>query len=744
MERNVETSIDEQLRNKKWIESISNPRRNVYKQEPKTKEQKRALEGTRPDYVLYEEDSNTPLIILEAKRQGRSLDQAMSQAIGYAKKIKAPIAMVTDGIFLKTYHLEKQKPLYLNKEEVDTILEYSIAIKFRRDNEVLTIAQEVIKSREQLISIFKDLNNKLSEAGVSAGIPRTEFFCNMLFLKVISEIAEQEDSLTLSVPKEYRWEKIKEKKGRDLYDFINKQALEHFKKAYGGEVLSPIKDMINYSVLDDIVKNLDTLSLASTNTDIKGDAFEYFLRNYGGADTDFGQYFTPRHIVKTLVKLLNPQFGEKIYDPFCGTGGMLIESFKYIYDRMPRNENTIKQLKESTIYGGELSEMSRIAKMNMILAGDGHSNIIRQDSYGSPQEGKYDVVITNIPFGKSRKTKHLGLYKYDGDSSELAGVLHCLDALSNSENARAGIIVPKSITLRKDNQFMKLREKILEQHELVSIISLSNSTFLPNAGISSDILILKKKKNISQKGIWHFSINNDGFSQDTSRIKLEGKNDIDILLENNNLSFDDVTLLKELKFTPLLLKDIKNKENNYSLDILKYIKKPEEITIYPLKTLKELNISIKKGKSITAITADTDGEIPVIGGGRSSPYKHNKSNYEGNIITVSASGAYSGFVWYHNNPIWASDCNVLQGNEKILTPYLYFCLKSIQDEIYKLQKGTGQPHVYKEDLEKIKIPVPPLEIQLEIQLENEKIEEAKKQIEEIENRIKNKIHKIWE
>jgi type I restriction enzyme M protein len=83
--------------------------------------------------------------------------------------------------------------------------------------------------------------------------------------------------------------------------------------------------------LREIIDKLEPLSLSSIDSDIKGDAFEYFLRAYSGQKgNDLGEYFTPRHIVKFMVKIANPQFEEKIYDPFCGTGGMLTESYKHI------------------------------------------------------------------------------------------------------------------------------------------------------------------------------------------------------------------------------------------------------------------------------------------------------------------------------------------------------------------------------------------------------------------------------
>ena len=116
---------------------------------------------------------------------------------------------------------------------------------------------------------------------------------------------------------------------------------------------------------------------------------------------------------------------------------------------------------------------------------------------------------------------------------------------------------------------------------------------------------------------------------------------------------------------------------------------------------------IAKGQSITSSEIE-EGIYPVIAGGQKSPYSHSEYNYEGDVITISASGAYSGYVWYHKEPIFASDCNVVisKDNSKIKTLYLFEVLKLKQKEIYNLQQGSGQPHVYASDLVKLKIPIP--------------------------------------
>lgn len=115
------------------------------------------------------------------------------------------------------------------------------------------------------------------------------------------------------------------------------------------------------------------------------------------------------------------------------------------------------------------------------------------------------------------------------------------------------------------------------------------------------------------------------------------------------------------------------------------------------------DIIYKKGQSLTAENANK-GTIPVVAAGREIPYFHNNYNFK-NIITISASGAYAGYIWYHNYPIWASDCNILYGQKDIFdTIFLFYILKLQQNKLYSLQTGGAQPHIYKNDIYQLIIP----------------------------------------
>ena len=119
---------------------------------------------------------------------------------------------------------------------------------------------------------------------------------------------------------------------------------------------------------------------------------------------------------------------------------------------------------------------------------------------------------------------------------------------------------------------------------------------------------------------------------------------------------------------------------------------------------------IEKGTNLTREQA-IEGNIPVVAGGILPSCYHNKANRPKDIITISASGKNAGYVNLWRVPIFATDCNTLQTKNKFSVVYVYYALKNIQDEIFGLQKGSAQPHVYGDDISNLKIPVPPVELQ---------------------------------
>ena len=119
--------------------------------------------------------------------------------------------------------------------------------------------------------------------------------------------------------------------------------------------------------------------------------------------------------------------------------------------------------------------------------------------------------------------------------------------------------------------------------------------------------------------------------------------------------------------------------------------------------IKSKKISLEKGKNLTAEQLKK-GDIPVIAGGKTVPYYHDSYTHDKPSITISASGAYAGYVWFHKEKIWASDCNVMQGSESADIIFWGYILQNQQDKIYRLQTGGAQPHVYSSDIKSLIVP----------------------------------------
>lgn len=539
LEAETRVLIDRSLQNLGW--KLSGKDQNVYYEQPRSETEKKKLGGKRPDYVLYSKDSDKPLIVIEAKKKGVRLDSALEQGIQYAKAIEAPLVFATDGVFCKAFHTVANRPPILNGEEVDEFIREALALRYLTSYEVNTVSPKVQYDRKELIRIFDEANNMLRGEGLRAGIERFGEFANILFLKLISESEQikRESGIPTKIDIACSWEGVKQIPISTRIEYINKTVYDKLNALYDTDIFTPLQ-IRDASILKEIMDKLDPLMLTDVDSDVKGDAFEYFLKASTSTKNDLGEYFTPRHIVKTMVRLVNPQIGEKIYDPFCGTGGFLIESFRYIYNNMARTEANMKTLREFTVYGNEITNTARITKMNMILAGDGHSNIKMMDSLANPVDGAeaymeddvvhhrgFDIVLANMPY--SQKTKHGNLYDLPTTNGDSICVQHCVKAINSAaENGRMAIVVPEGFLFRKD--LTKTREYLLDHCQLQSIISLPQGVFLPYTGVKTDIIyatkVNKKVKRSDKKDFWYFDVKSDGYTLDNHRRKLDTPSDL--------------------------------------------------------------------------------------------------------------------------------------------------------------------------------------------------------------------------
>src|SRR3989338_4376108 len=462
LESATRKKIDLILANLGWNTDETSPDCNVFTERAKTVEQNKKFKGKNPDFVLYKSGTDEPIGIIEAKRSGQSLRQALNQAINlYAGPLGIDIIFVTDGSIVESYDVRSKNNLKLDDQIITEFISEKQLLKFLEHGSQLYSPEKIIYTKRELIKIFSEANDLLRKEGIREGIERFAEFSNLLFLKLISEIEEERENNGEQriLEKKYCWESFYKLDPDRMLEYINNVILPRLVNKYNhsGDVFQQNLLIKSPENLKKIVDKLSSLKLLDADSDIKGDAFEYFLKNSVSVGTDLGEYFTPRHIVKLIVDLVDPKFGDKIYDPCCGTGGFLIEAFKHIKRKCKQTKENIEYLKEKTIYGRELTATAKIAKMNMIIIGDGHTNISQMDSLSKPSKKEYDVVLTNFPF--SQKTDYSNLYGFNSEDANPIFLKHVIDALN--EGGIAGVVVPEGLLFDENSEYVKVRKYLL-------------------------------------------------------------------------------------------------------------------------------------------------------------------------------------------------------------------------------------------------------------------------------------------
>ena len=288
-----------------------------------------------------------------------------------------------------------------------------------------------------------------------------------------------------------------------------------------------------------IVGELERFSLMGTDKDVVGDAFEVFAEKHFAGDK--GQYFTPRQVVKIAVQIVDPQPDEKIFDPACGSGGFLIYALEHVWGIMADSpkykgsnlENLKKEVAERCFYGIDKEiDLVKICKAYMSIIGDGRSNIVKADSLKSPDEWensavtalttngemkKYDVILTNPPFGSKIKVTHehilkkydLGyVWKFDKKEEkwvktnktkktepQILFIELCISLLN--EGGRMAIVLPDGIFGNPTDGY--IREWIKDKAEILAVIDCPHNTFMPHTHTKTSVLILRKWTKTKQK-----------------------------------------------------------------------------------------------------------------------------------------------------------------------------------------------------------------------------------------------------
>lgn len=551
---------------------------------------------------------------------------------------------------------------------------------------------------------------------------------------------------------------------------------EFFRNIFKNAFL-PYKDP---STLRMFLKHIDVFEYS--HSEKLGDAFEYLL-SVMGSQGDAGQFRTPRHIIDFIAACLNPQKGESVADPACGTAGFLLSAYKHIL-----NQNTDKRQGDKltpddrrkiaeNFVGYDISpDMVRLSLVNMYLHGFTTPKIYEYDTLSSEDrwEETFDVILANPPFmtpkGGIRPHKKFGV---QANKAEVLFTDYIIEHLN--KNGRAGIVVPNGIVATTQTAYKQLR-KLLVDDSLIAVISLPAGCFNPYSGVKTSVLMLDKGLVKKSEHVLFIKIANDGFDLGAQR-REHDKNDLPLALKAFNAYKESISLGKQFdeeKYSSICTlvekeKILKNKGIQLSGD--RYLKGEFSQTKFETINVSDLidfvrgvtyskndevskdGIKILRANNITVDGSLNLKDIRLID--NKSKVKTSQKLYKNDILICTASGseAHIGKVAFISDDLdfyFGGFMAVIRCKESLNARYLFEILKlEVFRNHLKLQISSANIRNLKSDVfESFEIPLPPLEIQEQIVKEIEgyqkDIENSRLFISQLEQNIKDKINKVWE
>jgi type I restriction enzyme M protein len=390
---------------------------------------------------------------------------------------------------------------------------------------------------------FKNIDDILhKDAGCTSELDYTEQSSWLLFLKYLDDLeadkaAEAElegKTYRFILDEPYRWSSWAAPKGPDgkldhnaamtgddLREFVNGKLFPYLagfkQRASGpntieykiGEVFGEIKNKVQSGyTLRDVIEQVDELHFRSqTEKHELSHLYEAKIKNMGNAGRNGGEYYTPRPLIRAMIKVLKPKIGERIYDGACGSAGFLCEAFEYLSNQPGLTTDDLKTLQERTFFGKEKKSLAYvIAIMNMILHGIEapnviHTNTLAENLADIQDRDRYDVILANPPFGgKERKEVQQNFPIKTGETAFLF-LQHFIKTLK--AGGRAAIVIKNTFLSNTDNASVSLRKLLLESCNLHTILDCPGGTF-QGAGVKTVVLFFEK--GAATRKVWFYQL----------------------------------------------------------------------------------------------------------------------------------------------------------------------------------------------------------------------------------------------
>lgn len=392
--------------------------------------------------------------------------------------------------------------------------------------------------------IFKNVDDVLwKDAGCGSELDYVEQTSWILFLKYLDDLEkEKQTSAELSgkpytsiISKEFQWNVWAVPKGKDgkldhhkaltgddLTDFVNQKLFPYLKKfkvsaenadtiQYKiGEIFSELKNRIQSGyTLREVINLIDELRFGShAEKHEMSHLYETKIQNMGNAGRNGGEYYTPRPLIKTIVKVVEPKIGDKVYDGAVGSAGFLCEAFEYLKNSKNLTTKDLEILQKNTFYGKEKKSLAYIIGiMNMIFHGIGSPNIIHTNTLSVnitdiQDKDRYDIILTNPPFGGKERAEVQQNFPIKTGETAFLFLQHFIKILK--AGGKAGVVIKNTFLSNTDNASVSLRKHLLENCNLHTVLDMPGGTFL-GAGVKTVVLFFEK--GVSTKKVWYYQLN---------------------------------------------------------------------------------------------------------------------------------------------------------------------------------------------------------------------------------------------
>lgn len=390
-----------------------------------------------------------------------------------------------------------------------------------------------------------DIMRRSNVSGAMQYVPEITW---ILFLRILDERetreAEEAEAISIafkpSLRYPYRWQdwaapgaehrkQLWEAGQGALFNFVNNDLLPYLRGLRDQPDASPRQRVIsqlmsgvervridterNFLDVLDKLNDIREASIDSQHLFPLSQAYEGLLLRMGENNNDGGQFFTPREVIRAMVQVIDPQIGETIYDPACGTGGFLAQSYEYLW-RPTLKPSEIETLKQRTFYGREKAELVYpIALANLVLHGIDephiwHGNTLTENMvYGGLFQGapdQFDIILTNPPFGGKEGPEAQTRFAYQTSATQVLFLQHVIDSLK--PGGRCAIVLDEGVLFRtNETAFVQTKRKLLDDCDVWCIVSLPAGTFLgAGGGVKTNILFFTKGQPTER--IWYYDL----------------------------------------------------------------------------------------------------------------------------------------------------------------------------------------------------------------------------------------------